>query len=661
MGSEKKIEKNYRQDIDGLRAIAVLAVILFHISPSILPGGFVGVDVFFVISGYLISLHIFKEIDNGTFSLTTFYQRRVKRIIPVMMVVCATVTVFAQFVLLPTDAENVASSALWSIFSMGNVYFWLHQDGSYFATASDQLPLLHLWSLGVEEQFYIFWPLLLILIYKIINKSIFLVVVGLVSLGSFFLAEVQYQDAPMFVYYMLPTRMGELLVGAIVALIELNNRVKLSRPMAITLSFSGLLLFAVSLLIITKNSVFPGLWALVPTVGTALLIFAGTYQTLLVQRILAFRPLVFVGLVSYSAYLWHWPILAFYRYGNFEINMVSGSVLFFVIMFVAWLSYKFIETPFRRVNLGPRAVFSLYYFLPASLLSVACVVFLKLDGFGLRWWSPNYANDVKTIAELTKPSYEYDYVCQSFLVDDNAIKGDRCVVGKRSADQAGNHISTVLWGDSNAAHFVGAVGAFANYSGFQFRNIQASSCPPIKTSPDRFVEPDKLSKCAQSIKNIWPSLSGYKNIIISSAWTNYTSRSKDFLQVFFTDLEELTETADNIILIGKVPFFLNYDRYCWQKKLSFPYMNCNYDTAPIDRSIALVNQQLKAFAKTHPKIDYYDFNSYLCPDGLCSVFDLDGEPAYFDRTHLSLPASWKLGEQIIHEDGVPQVFQRLVN
>jgi peptidoglycan/LPS O-acetylase OafA/YrhL len=160
-------------------------VILFHINPLLLPGGFVGVDIFFVISGYLISLHIYKEIENGQFSLAEFYRRRIKRIAPAMLVVLGITVILAQFILLPEDAEKIAESSLWSLASMANVYFWLLQDTSYFAAASNELPLLHLWSLGVEEQFYIFWPLILMLVYKSVNKFRFALSISIIALLSF--------------------------------------------------------------------------------------------------------------------------------------------------------------------------------------------------------------------------------------------------------------------------------------------------------------------------------------------------------------------------------------------------------------------------------------------------------------------------------------------
>ncbi len=239
---------NYRPDIDGLRAVAVLSVILFHIDKNLLPGGFVGVDIFFVISGYLISLHIFQELEAGQFSIVEFYRRRIKRIAPPMLLVVFLTLVIAQFILIPEDAERVAESTLWSLLSLANVYFWLYQDTSYFAAASSELPLLHLWSLGVEEQFYILWPLLLMLVYRKLSPKALMLLVASTALASFMFGQLGYAHAPSFVYYMLPTRAGELLIGAAIAFATLNGiERRLPEKATQLISLTGLSLVIASL------------------------------------------------------------------------------------------------------------------------------------------------------------------------------------------------------------------------------------------------------------------------------------------------------------------------------------------------------------------------------------------------------------------------------
>ena len=340
--------QKYRPDIDGLRAVAVLSVIIFHINSELLPGGFVGVDIFFVISGYLISLYIFREIKNDQFSLTEFYRRRVKRIAPALLVVLSLTLLVSQIILRPVDAEKVAESGLWSLLSLANVYFWLYQDTSYFAASNRELPLLHLWSLGVEEQFYIFWPLLLMLVYKITRSSIFIVSLLLVAFASFGFGELYYVTDSSFVYYMLPTRIGELLFGALVAHLVLTQKIKsLPTAVATLMSGFGVALVAGSLAFLSENNVFPGYQAIPPTLGTAILIYLGHYSKSWLTQFILIKPMIWVGLISYSAYLWHWPLLAFFQYGQFEINLLNGCLIFIITLTLAWLTYKYIEQPLR--------------------------------------------------------------------------------------------------------------------------------------------------------------------------------------------------------------------------------------------------------------------------------------------------------------------------
>lgn len=259
---------SYRPDIDGLRAVAVLSVILFHIDKTLLPGGFVGVDIFFVISGYLISLHIFRDLSRQRFSIIEFYRRRIKRIMPAMLAVVLVVVALSQVILRPADAEGVAESGLWSLLSMANVYFWLSEDTSYFAAASSQKPLLHLWSLGIEEQFYLFWPLILLLTHRVGHGRHFFALFSVLALASFCAGEYWFSQAPSFVYYMLPTRAGELLTGALLAhLIMHRGSIRVPAVAVFLLGLTGLVLVSGSLFLLSEHAVFPGLRALPPPWG----------------------------------------------------------------------------------------------------------------------------------------------------------------------------------------------------------------------------------------------------------------------------------------------------------------------------------------------------------------------------------------------------------
>lgn len=647
----------YRADIDGLRAVAVLSVILFHVDRLLLPGGFVGVDIFFVISGYLISKNILQDIELGRFSLLDFYRRRVKRIAPMMLLVVLCATVVAQLILIPQDAKRVADSALWSLLSLSNVYFWLNLDTSYFAAANSELPLLHLWSLGIEEQFYIIWPLLLMLVYRRLRTRTFFIMVTLAALASFGLGELWFSRGALFTYYMLPTRAGELLFGALMALailrkVELRIPSQAIGPLAVV----GLVLLAGSLTLITDSRVFPGLLAIPPTLGAALLILVGhCAPSNAVSRMLAVKPLVRVGLLSYSAYLWHWPLLAFYRYGHAEISLVAGSIVIVLTFVLSWLSYRLVEVPGRASRASPWRIFSFQYIVPAAGIAVFALVAVHLNGYGLRWNSADYKAQLVGLQERTKAAFQFEYVCQRLRVSNADIQDQRCVIGDAitSAPQA------LLWGDSNAAHYIGIIGVFAREAGFRFRNIEVSACPPLQSDPAPFVDASRLKDCRISSNLTQVAVSAFDTLIISATWSDYQKNSDRFLDVFFSEARSLAAAGKKIILIGKAPVITGYDRRCGEKVLRYPMIQCSMTTAPPNPDVIRSNRRLREFAENTPNVSYYDVAPYLCSDSACSAFDGKGRPLYFDRNHLSLPGSWALGEMIVNRDGVPEIFRRI--
>ncbi len=649
--------KNYRPDIDGLRAVAVLSVIIFHINESLLPGGFVGVDIFFVISGYLITQHILRDLDKQRFSIAEFYRRRVKRIMPAMLVVVFVTLIAAQQLLLPRDAEEVAESALWSVLSMANVYFWLFEDTSYFAAASQEKPLLHLWSLGVEEQFYIFWPLMLMLAYKLHAGRNFFLSLVLIAFVSFIAGEYFYSHAPSFVYYMLPTRAGELLVGALLAkyLLKRPDYVP-SDNLAFICSLLGWVLIVASLFLLSEHDVFPGLKAIPPTLGAALLIFSGGFSTSALISCLKLKPMVFVGLISYSAYLWHWPLLAFYRYGYGDISATAGVVLFTVTLLCAWLSYRFVEIPFRQSEQSALTVIIRQFALPSFVIIFLSLASMKLDGYGFRWLSQDYKNTLTTLRDANKPAYRYDYVCQSQVITLADASDPKCIVGETHTGQS---TDILLWGDSNAAHYIGIIGAFAHAEKFSFRNLQIGSCPPVKSDPAPFATAKRLADCRQSQAITFETLAKYDTIIVSANWTFYDEQSNGFYEQFFTTLRDLVRDGKRIIIIGKAPVLETYDRKCREKAISFPAIRCEYPNAPLAQKVIEANARLKSFADQEDNIEYADFNAYICPQGTCNVLDENGDLNFYDASHLTLNASWKIGEAIIKEHGVPYPFNTL--
>lgn len=635
----------YRSDIDGMRAIAVLSVIIFHLDKAWLPGGFVGVDIFFVISGYLISRQLFQEMSAGSFSFVHFYQRRIKRIAPASLLVIAVTVFLSQLILLPTDAELVAESGLWAILSLANVYFWLSNDTGYFAAASEEIPLLHLWSLGVEEQFYLLWPLVLYLSFRCFSRQVFLWMLVLVIAGSFSFGYVIFKHDAAFAYYMLPSRAGALLLGAIVARQELLgsfSRMSVSR-LRLLRALGGLML-VVSLLIIDKSMNFPGYIAALPAVGAALLLLPARSPDGL-SKLLSIRGLTFIGILSYSAYLWHWPVLAFLRYGGIQQNAVTAMFSVVTIFILSWCSYRYVELPCRRSQRSFRSILTKQFVMPSAAVAVSCLVFMKIDGYGLHQNDTTYREAIIADKQQYKQPWEYEDVCQYWQLESQMFAADRCLVKARSDSAASK---ALLWGDSNAAHYVGIFARLLQQLDTDLKNISISACPPLLTDPAAYVGAKNYQQCSTSLELMAQHLNAYPLIIISASWPTYVERGDDFMSVFEQTLQEILQLGKKVILVGKAPVFDGYQRDCNIRALRFPFMACHVSERPIDSAILHENKRLKAMAERYADVQYMDINDMLCDEkGTCSIYDSTGMPLYIDSSHLAISSSWRLGAELV--------------
>ncbi len=371
----------YRPDIDGLRAVAVISVILFHLNSSWLPGGFLGVDIFFVISGYLIGGILFRELSTNTFSLKNFYLRRMRRILPAFFAVVIFVLVVGGQLMVPgsDDWNPTRSSALWSVFFSGNIFF--AQNTDYFAPTVELQPLNHLWSLAVEEQFYFLYPLILLVIMFVVrsaskngtklNTPVIWVLV-LLAVFSFSRAffPISYHDTEIVAYYLPHLRFGELLIGAILAVAVSKATKEISSTRANIVGSLGLLVLVVCLTISFPNKTpwFPGFAAALPCIASAAVIYAGL-GTNWVKTLLSNRAVVFVGKISYSLYLWHWPLLAFAHYllGKEVAPQVLVIVVILILLF-SLASYYLIEQPLRHRQWKFARTGFVYYVLPVIVV-----------------------------------------------------------------------------------------------------------------------------------------------------------------------------------------------------------------------------------------------------------------------------------------------------
>ena len=427
------VDFRYRADIDGLRAIAVMLVVLYHANLGF-PGGFVGVDVFFVISGFLITGLIRKQQQAGEFRLRTFWVRRIRRIIPAATVMVGVTLMAGCFLLMPRELEKLADSAAYQQLMLSNVYFW--QDADYFAGPEQAKPLLHTWSLAVEEQFYLGFPLLMILLGRGSNKLTLGILTGL-TLAAFIVGEAGMQSHPKASFFLLPTRMWELLIGSVLVFLPIRANRTVWREVC---AWTGLSCIVGSACLYSMNTRFPGVGALLPCIGAALMIYANSKETTSLGKLLSHRWIVFVGLISYSLYLWHWPIFAFLHYWH-GVELTLQTRLFAVAGSIACgvLSWRFVETPFRRGFAQWRPVFPVSAAVVTATLLISVSIWISQER-GLQWRLPVriYQGQGQNVG--LNPRFEFNLAA--------ATREEYPGLGAH--DEVQYPIDFLVWGDSHA-------------------------------------------------------------------------------------------------------------------------------------------------------------------------------------------------------------------
>ncbi|KEY88675.1 hypothetical protein PC358_05955 [Pseudomonas capeferrum] len=636
----------YRPDIDGLRALAVLAVTIFHFNKQWLPGGFVGVDVFFVISGYLITGIIYGK--GSDFSFGDFYGRRVRRILPAATFVTIVTLIAGSLLLLPADVKALSQSAIGATLSAANIYFWLFLDTGYFAASSDTVPLLHMWSLGVEEQFYMIWPALMIIAMKLGGKRLLVATGVVLAIASFAVSEYFIARDPSFAYYMLPSRAGELLVGALLFLWQDSRRIPASA--ANIAGAVGLAMVAGAVVLLDEKNGFPGIRSVIPSVGAALLILAGTNQASPLSKILGNSAARYIGLRSFSLYLWHWPVLAFYRYAYGEPTLAGGLACAALMVLLTLISYHLIETPFR--SRSPMWLLTKAGPIVATSAGVIVAGYVLDNNKG--YWPTTSGDQYKRLISQhdynTKPASRFPFNCQMMKYDPINWTEDQCVNGDRSVPP-----ETLLWGDSNAAHYVGYLKAIGESRHFSIRNISHSSCPPVRDTKG-ILGPDREKSCNEFNVRAFAESKKYRTVIIGASWESYAARGGK--EKFAETIAELAGNHNQVIIALNVPLFEGLDRMCTAKSIRIPGMDCPSTAILPDQGDSEVNMYLKKIAAQYPNVATFDVRPQICKDGTCSAYD-KGTLLYFDHAHISMIGSEILGRSVLESDQVPQSIAAL--
>jgi|SRR5579862_8518372 len=635
---------DYRPDIDGLRAIAVLAVIGFHAFPAWIRGGFVGVDVFFVISGYLISTILLTGMGRGSFRFSQFYIRRIRRIFPALIVVLLACVVVGWLVLFSFEYQALGKHVAGSAAFISNFVLW--NEAGYFDKAAVTKPLLHIWSLGIEEQFYIVWPLLLYLVWK--RKAATLALLALLLTVSFALNVLSSDSAADF--YSPLMRFWELMAGAVLAYLSLNwgdlTRIfhKLPRPALQIIgggaalgsiarnatAVIGMLLIAAAVLAVDETRRFPGWWALLPVVGTCLLIAVGP-NTWIGNKLLATKLLVAVGLISYPLYLWHWPLLSFARIVDGAAPSATAAALVILLSFtLAWLTYLFVEKPLRFGKSAPIKAAVLLVAM-ATVGSMGYLIYAE-GGFAFR--NPG-AEDFVAAAQ--------DYEHSEGLTLGNA-----------------DALKTILVGDSTMGQYIPRVRKLIEQRAIDLDRSRIvfdleAGCPPI---PD--IAGERNLACGPFVDKVLPTLDGdsVKTVAFAAWWTSEFTDAKYYLRsdpakVVLRDSEAAQDRALNsfaalishLVGAGKRVFVLLetpssniYDPETlmptgWRRLLARPKIPQSPTRAQMEKFVGKISEKVQraaeaAGARVIKPLDY------LCDNEFCPIADKDGHLIYYNYGHL---------------------------
>ena len=512
-------ESHYRADIDGLRAVAVSLVLLFHAYPKALPGGFIGVDVFFVISGYLITGIIRDQKAKGTFSLAHFYERRIRRIFPALFVVLAFTYVCGWLLLLPAEFAQLGTNLVAGAAFLANISLW-HQAG-YFDIEALQKPLLHLWSLGIEEQFYIAWPVLLLIAARFRNGA--LVMIASTGIISFVLNLALVRVYPEATFYLPFTRAWELLAGAFLT----YSRIEFKKGVDVV-ALLGLVLIVATAISIGPKSSFPGWRAALPVIGTALLIASST--SFINRHILGARVMVGLGLISYPLYLWHWPVLVYGHMISEKFNDTKRFIAVVCCVGLAWATYRVVETPIRTGQRGGLKV----TWLAAAMSSVALIAGWTIREAGL---PSRFPIEVRSILQASVQAERWRrHEC--IMIGGDASFADTCI-------DKGDGPLVFLWGDSTAAALVPGLRDLQQKHFFRLAQFTISSCEPLLSSIGGSYCEDMNRKVLAVLERDRP-----QTVLLEAVWYP----TPEHLDGLAATIEKLRQLAiKRIVVLGRVP------------------------------------------------------------------------------------------------------------
>ncbi len=640
---------SYRRDIDGLRGLAVVSVVLFHAGISIFEGGFIGVDIFFVISGYLITSIIKEEMSRGWFSIVSFYERRIRRIFPALFSVVFLSSIAAYYIFMPVPFRDFGQSLVACTLFVSNFLFRL--ESGYFDSEAATKPLLHTWSLAVEEQFYIIFPILLLGIIRWFvgrEQSILFLLTALSLTFSIWYVEV----SPKSTFYLLHGRAWELLLGA--SLVYASFPILSHRLTREIVGVIGIGLIAWGIVSFTTHTTFPGFNALFPCIGAMLIIASGRYGNSMVGEMLSSQLLVSLGLMSYSLYLWHWPLLVFYNEFWIHVSPVETALVVGVAMVVSFFSWQIIERPFRK----PRGVLPRSgIFLGAGLLMV-CAMSLGLWGHFSNGWPQRLPPRVQELFREVKDGNPRQQDCLGTSFRFVPVE-DACVYGANVPP------SFVVWGDSHADSLMAMVGEKLRQQGQSAKFFGAMGCPPIMGLKSIREKNDKCYQFNKHVLEFIEKAPGIQSVLMIARYSVYVHEwsgpyrptEDNKVHRFIANALEFMPNDSHRNTFFEEPFLLTIDRLVHAGKkvvLVYPLPEPDFHIPNAIGQLILRGENPEVF--TIPYGNYQKRNQFifelfakfknndavvhvfpherLCDDQECIVFG-HKHPLYLDDNHLS--------------------------
>jgi peptidoglycan/LPS O-acetylase OafA/YrhL len=639
----------YRAEIDGLRALAVVPVILFHAGFELFSGGFVGVDVFFVISGYLITTILIEDIENKRFSIINFYERRARRILPALFFVMLVCIPFAWMWMLPGQMKDFSQSLVAVSLFASNILFW--RESGYFAADAEEKPLLHTWSLAVEEQYYVLFPIFLILAWRFGKNRVFWMIVVMAAISLLF-SEWGWRNVATANFYLAPTRAWELFSGSITAFIVQKKGVRKNNLLALV----GLAAIVFSIFYYDETTPFPSVYTLVPVLGVVLLVLYAEKGTF-AAKLLSTKVFVGIGLISYSAYLWHQPLFAFARIRSLEHpSSILMSILSLLALILAYITWRYIESPFRLKKVKVIGMKKVFVFSSFGLVSYFSFGLFGHVTNGIESRVPQEVSDIEKAGQPVNPK------CLSEKINN-------CLMGNGDSLE-----KFILVGDSHAGRYSYILEKIALERNHNIRVISGSWCAPLINWKVRENEVAPNSDCFPSMENEIRKLAqtSVNTIVLAAEWGNYTQGyrhgskttnyeysgsgkleeitiSQSFSKAFRDTVSFLVANNKRVVIISPLPEYkFNVPNalakaYWFDSDMQFLSLPLNeYQKRNFEFYTTLENELFTNLSTLYVE-------SFFCNQVSCPPYDENYMPFYSDGNHLSTTGLTKVGSYLYNE------------